>query len=109
MAIPSRNRGWSSTARIRIEFGSGLTLSSSSSSQKCEPAGRTRFCVGQGRGNHDLGLGAGIDSAPDNQSAANKFGAFVHARQAIVSLTRACIQNLLVDTFAVVPDAHQEL
>jgi hypothetical protein len=27
MAIPSRNRGWSSTARIRIEFGSGPMLS----------------------------------------------------------------------------------
>jgi hypothetical protein len=37
-------------AEIRIEFGSRLALSSSSSSQECGPARRTRFCVGQGRG-----------------------------------------------------------
>jgi len=96
-------------ARIRIEFGSGLTLSSSSPSQKCGPPRRTRFCVGPGRGNNDLGLRAGIDSTPDNQSAARKFGAFVHARQAIVSLAPTSVQNLRVDTFPVVPDAHPEL
>lgn len=59
--------------------------------------------------NNDLGLRAGIDFTPDNQCATRKLGAFVHARQAIVPVTPTYVQNLLVDTFPVVPDAHPEL
>jgi hypothetical protein len=33
----------------------------------------------------------------------------VHARQAIVSLTPTSVQNLRIDTFPLVPDAHPEL
>src|ERR1700751_3298406 len=51
----------------------------------------------------------GIASTPHNQSAPRNFRPFVHARQAIVSLTPTCVQNLRVDTFPVVPDEHPEL
>ena len=44
-------------------------------------------------GNRQLDLSAGIELAPDGQLPAHEFGAFVHARQAVVSGPAAFIQT----------------
>src|SRR5215469_14747662 len=68
-----------------------------------------RFGVCNRCGNRQLDFSTRIKFTPDCQLASRKFGALAHSGQAIVSFTTAAIQNLRVDAFSVVQDAHSKL
>src|SRR5262249_20792774 len=51
----------------------------SSSSKKHRTPWSGRFCVGDGGGNGEFGLGPGIEFAPDSQLTAHTSSALVHA------------------------------
>ena len=65
--------------------------------------------VSNGAGNAEFDLRAGIQLAPHIQAPAYKFGAFAHAVQAVMSGLPVLGQNLWVDAFSVVPNAHPEM
>jgi hypothetical protein len=67
-----------------------------------------RFGVGQRAGNRQLDLRAGIGVAPDRQLAAGQFGAFLHARQAVMSGAASRLQKLCVDALSIVADPQAE-
>src|SRR5216684_1755216 len=109
-AIPLRNRGWSSTARIRIELGPVVMGSVSSTSSPEHPTARNRqFSVCDGGRNGHFSLRAGVEFTPDRQLASLKFGAFVHTRQTIVSGAPASIQDRRINALAVVPYPQPKL
>src|SRR6266700_6142606 len=109
-AIPLRNRGWSSTARIRIELGPVVMSSVSSTSAPEHPTARCgRFGVRDGGGNGQLGLHTGVEFTPDRELTSHKFGAFVHTRQTVVSGAPASIQERRINALAVVPHPQPKL
>src|SRR6476646_5548917 len=108
-AMPLRNRGWSSTDRIRIGLDSLLMLSSGASFRRYRLAHRRRFCISEGTGYRQFDLGAGFDFAPDSQFSSHKFRALVHTRQAVMPAASLASQYLSVDTLSVVAHAQPEL
>src|SRR6266478_6223982 len=82
---------------------------SSTSSPEHPTARRGRFGVRDGGGNGQLGLGTGGEFTPDRESSTDKFGAFVHTRQTMVSGAPASIQDGRINALAVVPDSQPKL
>src|SRR5215469_1298041 len=69
--------------------------------------GRSR--IRHRRRNRQLNLGAEFQLTPHRQLSADKFRAFPHARQSVMSHAAARLQNLRINSFTVVPDAHPQL
>ena len=65
--------------------------------------------VGNGGRNVELDLRAGIQLTPHFQVPTNKFGAFAHAVQAIVSDTPVVGQDPRVNAPSVISNAHPEM
>src|SRR5277367_3277248 len=65
--------------------------------------------VSNGARNAELDLRAGIRLAPHIQAPSDKFGAFAHAVQAVMSGLPVLGENLWVDAFSVIANAHPEL
>src|SRR5262249_33782687 len=59
--------------------------------------------------NGQLNLCAGIEFAPDLQLSAYQFGAFIHARQAVMAGLSVSGQDRGIDSFSVVTDAQAKL
>src|SRR5579871_1810633 len=106
-AIPLRNRGWSSTVRIRIESRPSLIVSSNFLSRRDMLAGRPR--VGDSCGNGQLYLGSGVQLAPDSQFTPHQLGTFVHPWQAVMSGASALFQDLSIDPLSIVPHSQPKL
>src|SRR5271167_4968942 len=120
--IPWRMRGWSSTARIRIDLGSALmtstlslahrSVSHPSLSGKLLSQPRTAASsrgVSSGGRNTQFNLCTGIALTPDRHLPPHKFGAFAHAVQAIVSFAPFSSKNLRINTLSIIPDTESEL
>ena len=65
--------------------------------------------ISDGARNAELDLRAGIQLAPHIQAPSYQIGAFAHAVQAVMSGSPVLSQNLWVDAFSVIPNAHPEL
>src|SRR6267378_7358398 len=94
---------------MRIELELALIVSSVSVSPEQEPAPRRRLSVNKGGGKGQLDFCTGIEFTPDLQLSANQFGAFVHARQAVMSGLPISGQDLGVNPFSVVTYPHAKL
>src|SRR5579862_8982622 len=84
-------------------------VSSGGLSRGCRLGRELPFCVSDGGGEHQLDLGTRIGLTPNRQFSPHQLGAFVHARQAVMRGEAALVQNLRVDTLAVVADVHPKL
>src|SRR5271156_6003582 len=65
--------------------------------------------VSSGGRNTQLNLCTGIALTPARPPPPDKFGAFAHAGQAIVSFAPLSIKNLWVNALSIIPDTESEL
>src|SRR5580700_6462137 len=96
-AIPSRNSGWSSTARILI----AVIRYSAGSIAPILPAG-SGTDVGDHRGHSQADLRAVTGAAPHVQFRSHRFRPFAHARQPPVVASAALLEDLVSDSFPIV-------
>src|SRR6266478_1464188 len=87
----------------------GASASLSASSPEHPTAIYRRFSVCNRGGNGQLGLRTRLEFTPHRQLTPHKFGAFVHAQQAVVPGASATGENFLVDAFSVVPHPQPKL
>src|SRR5271155_2165150 len=90
--MPSRNIGWSSTARIRIKLGSVLMILFRSLTEKPE-TGPGDYLICDRSWNVQLYLRAGSEFTPDRQLRSDLFGALVDSWQAPVPGTSAVFNH----------------
>src|SRR5580698_4706938 len=93
--MPSRNIGWSSTARIRIKLGSVLMILLRSLTEKPE-TGPGDYLICDRSWNVQLYLRAGSEFTPDRQVRSDLFGALADSWQAPVPGTSAVFNHAWV-------------
>src|ERR1700677_575433 len=101
--IPLRSRAWSSTVRIRISRTS-LAMKPRLFAEESEYAGFGGLCVSN-RCRHDhLNLRARPHLAPKIQLSTRQPAAFADSRQAPMSITRALVEYLGIDSDSIIPE-----
>src|SRR5580704_13978802 len=103
--MPSRNIGWSSTARIRIKLGSVLMILFRSLTEDPE-TGPGDYFICDRSGNVQLYLRAGSEFTPDRQFRSDLFGALADSWQAPVPGTSAVFNDAWVHALSIVAEAQ---
>src|SRR5580704_172010 len=102
-AMPFRNRGWSSTVKMRIRSGGLCTIfHPTKQSSHYTLAGSL---IRDGGGNRELNLSAGAGFTPEIQLRSNSLGALSNASQPPMPGTSAFLQHGGIDTLTIVADA----
>src|ERR1700683_4959692 len=102
--MPSRNIGWSSTARMRIKLGSVLMILFRSLTEKPE-TGPRGCLIGDRSWNVQLYLRAGSEFTPDRQLRSDLFGALADSWQAPMPRTSAAFNHAWVHALSIVAEA----
>src|SRR5438876_11706793 len=69
----------------------------------------TRFCVIDGRWNHNFNLTTAIHFTPDSQVTSHSLRAFAHAIQPPVSGALLLSKELRVNPLSIIPNSHSKL
>src|SRR5580700_11259586 len=104
--MPSRNIGWSSTARIRIRLGLVLMILFRSLTEKPETGPGGGCLIGDGSWNAQLYLCAGSEFTPDRQLRSDLFGALADSWQAPVPGTSAVFNDAWVNALSIIAEAQ---
>src|ERR1700693_16587 len=102
--MPSRNIGWSSTARMRIKLGSVLMILFCSLTEDPE-TGPGDYLICDRSGNVQLYLRAGSEFTPDRQFRPDRFGAPADSWQAPMPGPSAAFNHAWVNAFSIVAKA----
>src|SRR5580698_3542033 len=102
--MPSRNIGWSSTARIRIKLGSVLMILFRSLTEDPETGPRDSL-IRDRSWNAQLDFRAGSKFAPDRQLRSDLFGTLADSWQAPVPGTSAVFNHAWVNALSIVAKA----
>src|SRR5580698_4971599 len=102
--MPSRNIGWSSTARIRIKLGSVLMILFRSLTEDPE-TGPGDYLICDRYWNVQLYLRTGSEFTPDRQLRSDLFGALADSWQAPVPGTSAVFDDARVHALSIVAKA----
>src|ERR1700675_2452034 len=113
VAIPTRIKGWSSTARMRIGARSLLTRSMLMSlshflTKQPETSASMRL-VSDGGGDAQLHPRPAPQFAPETHVPADAFGALAHPRQAPVSGEPFVAKHARVNAASIIPDPYPKL
>src|SRR5580658_4188282 len=103
--MPSRNIGWSSTARIRIKLGSVLMILFRSLTEKAETGPGGGCLIGDRSWDAQLYLRTGSELTPDRQFRTDLLGALVDSWQAPVPGTSAVFNHAWVNPLSIVAKA----
>src|SRR5260370_5242698 len=104
--MPSRNNGWSSTARIGIRLGLLLMILARALAVKPKPCASGKGFIGNGPWNAKIHLSACTGFTPHFQLPSDVLGAFTHSRQAPVPGASAVLKELWSNALSVVPEAQ---
>src|SRR5260370_29506820 len=104
--MPSRNNGWSSTARIGIRLGLLLMILARALAVKPKPCASGKGFIGNGPWNAKIHLSACTGFTPHFQLPSDVLGAFTHSRQAPVPGASAVLKDLWSNALSVVPEAQ---
>src|SRR5262245_55222285 len=105
VAIPPRRRGWSSTARIRINPGLALPITVLASRQLQSRFQLGWFVCDRGR-QLQLNLRSGAAVAPHVQSCSDSIGTFTNAAQSPMACAFRLMQALCIDAGAIIANAQ---
>src|ERR1700690_208111 len=103
--MPSRNIGWSSTARVRIKLGSVLMILFSSLTEKPETGPGGGCLIDDRFWNAQLYLRSGSEFTPDRQLRSDLFGALADSWQAPMPGTSAVFNHDWVNALSIVAEA----